>query len=74
MNDELRDYLFGDVSLEDYLQGKVNEVAEKLIIEFPTIAKDDPKRIGKMAKAIVFDAMPKAIDKFTAIQKGDNDG
>ena len=55
--------------LEVFLQDKVNEVAIRLIVECPEIAKNDPKRIGKMAKAIVFDAMNKAIVQFAEMTK-----
>jgi len=54
-----------DNGLEKMMQEKVNEVALILIKECPEIAKSDPKRIGKMAKMMVFDAMNKTIDQFT---------
>jgi len=39
--------------LETILQEKVNQVAKTLIRQYPEIAKNNPKLIGKMAKEIV---------------------
>ena len=58
--------------LEEFLQEKVNEVATRLIKECPEIAKNDPKRIGKMAKAIVFEAASQAVDQIVTEAKNDS--
>jgi len=55
--------------LEEFLQEKVNEVALKLIEECPDIAKNDPKRIGEMARMIVLDAFAKTVEVFEPTKK-----
>ena len=48
--------------MEEIVQEKVNEVAKILIAQFPEIAQNEPKRIGKMARMMVLDAAEKATD------------
>jgi hypothetical protein len=48
--------------LEQILQEKINMVAKVLIQQYPEIAKNNPKQIGKMAKEIVFELALKAAD------------
>lgn len=49
-------------TIEQILQEKINMVAEILIQQYPEIAKSEPKQIGKMAKAIVFQMANTAAD------------
>ena len=45
---------------ENYVQNKVNEVAQMLIEKCPDIAENNPKQIGAMAKKMVNDALVQA--------------
>lgn len=51
--------LIGETKTEqgiiDFVQNRVNMVAEILINEMPEIAKNHPKEIGEMAKKMVFE-------------------
>ena len=54
---------------EKLMQEKINTVACALIERYPEIAKSDPKRIGRMAKDIVFNLANIAIDIINEEQK-----
>lgn len=48
--------------IEKILQEKINQVAMILIERYPEIAANEPKKIGKMAKEIVFNLANAAAD------------
>ena len=52
-------------ALETLLQEKVNEVALILIEKYPDVAKNDPKKIGEMAREIVLNCAKIAADIVT---------
>ena len=54
---------------EELMQEKINAVAAVLIERYPEIAKNDPKRIGRMAKDIVFTLANVAVDIVNEEQK-----